>query len=224
MTCLPRCYGFGAATGRLPASMSVPQSQERSLWPLAWPGSVRKARVLGPEVAVITLHVRVASHVSRSRRRQWQQVGAKRGLVGGPVSPKGSPGFSRSRSIPRRSKEELFEWAGDRCCDHYAKDSQRRPGLINRAADYGLPLQGAPFMATSKGVTFPLLPVCKGGHVVGRARFQSVSPLHAGPGPSVVRSYARPHADGDQPVSAAVRTPYRSYHRGRSRYPVVREQ
>ena len=54
-------------------------------------GLVEKGKFIGPEIRVIAFHVGVVPDMARPRRRQRQEIGAKRAFVGRAIGPKGPP-------------------------------------------------------------------------------------------------------------------------------------
>jgi hypothetical protein len=57
----------------------------------AWPGWLRKAKFIGPEIRVIAFHVGIIPDMPRPRRRQRQEIRAKRAFVGGAIGPESPP-------------------------------------------------------------------------------------------------------------------------------------
>src|ERR1700693_5947266 len=54
-------------------------------------GLVEKGKFIGPEIRVITFHVGIVPDMARPRRRQRQEICAKRAFVGSAIGPKGPP-------------------------------------------------------------------------------------------------------------------------------------
>ena len=71
-------------------------------------GLVEKGKFIGPEIRVIAFHVGIIPDMARPRRRQRQEIGAKRAFVGGAIGPKGPPcppiGPQAFLVAPRRGK------------------------------------------------------------------------------------------------------------------------
>src|SRR5438105_4682428 len=54
-------------------------------------GLAEEGKLVGPEIWVIAFHVGIVPDMARPRRRQRQESGAQRALVGGAIGPKRSP-------------------------------------------------------------------------------------------------------------------------------------
>ena len=54
-------------------------------------GLVEKGKFIGPEIRVIAFHVGIIPDVARPRRRQRQEICAKRAFIGSAIDPKGTP-------------------------------------------------------------------------------------------------------------------------------------
>src|SRR5580658_9854115 len=51
-------------------------------------GLVEKSKFIGPKIRVIALHVGIVPDMARPRRRQRQEIGAKRGFIDSAIGPK----------------------------------------------------------------------------------------------------------------------------------------
>src|SRR6202030_2088276 len=56
-------------------------------------GLIQKVKLVRPQIWIIALHVGIATDVSRPRRRQRKQIGAKSAFVRLAIGPKRSPRF-----------------------------------------------------------------------------------------------------------------------------------
>ena len=54
-------------------------------------GLVEKGKFIGPEIRVIAFHVGIVPDMARTRRRQRQEICAKRTFIGSAIGPKGPP-------------------------------------------------------------------------------------------------------------------------------------
>src|ERR1700730_19064058 len=55
------------------------------------PGLIEKGKFIGPEIRVIAFHVGIVPDMARTRRRQRQEICAKRAFVSSAIGPKGPP-------------------------------------------------------------------------------------------------------------------------------------
>src|SRR5439155_15808729 len=70
-------------------------------------GLIEKIKFIGPEIGVIAIHVGIVSDVARARRRQRQEICAKRAFVGSAIGPKARRVF---QFAPRPSLCATASW------------------------------------------------------------------------------------------------------------------
>jgi hypothetical protein len=56
-------------------------------------GLAKKGKFIGPEILVIAFRIRIVPDMARPRRRQREQICAKRTFVGSAIGPEGPPGL-----------------------------------------------------------------------------------------------------------------------------------
>src|SRR6476660_8567675 len=56
-------------------------------------GLIQEVKLVGPQIRIITLHIRIVSDMARPRRLQRQKICAQRVFIGGAIFPKFPPRF-----------------------------------------------------------------------------------------------------------------------------------